>query len=724
MAKSREKRASSEATQQDTPSRPSSMEASNAQAQEAFQRATRGAATAVPYRTELESFFGTDLGGIEAYVGVGGLGALDTPAAAQDNAIVFADPSPPKEQVVEELTHVLQRQNGGGGGGTTRPGDPAEREASAVRAQFGPGQQAPALTAAPSGIAREDPPGTALERLRAASEGNWIGDVSESDCLRLINSLTPAEKIQARADTLLMSRLASALNAEEMLQCVNALGFELKWKAYWLQQANELDIGAINWQTLLAAPAEEVRAFLGWSSLFEVCYPYFGTTPILLFAAIRGTPEWSSLLASSKTLVQWMLDSTTAQAAVDELGGPGIAEADLSSISTHVADTKGWTEVLEALPAGGGMPATTRAALRRFKDIWGAETAKVAFKIRFGHDLEGRWEDTNNPGEEASFGDFIMGDAEFVDWKIDEIRVIWDQLDVLPDQDITENTVLRSFIAIRHNWAGGFWANPDIQIRQGAAGDPTSLEHTIRHEIGHSVHEGSLNGSINSWVQNDIGFWYEGSEEQGFKDIISALGGWPSTWTDSSGASQPFGDADKEAILDMLEAHSGSTRALQATGDPLPNATAPTDDLGRKWAAMPAAVRSSFTLSANAWYNNYNTFPSGPRGGMFYNHYYERAYHISALAKTTVASTGDTYTAMSEKEFFANCYAEYFENPAGYSDHTLWGGNLPGAVKSFFGSVIVEHQPYDAGTYSTATTTPATADASTGTSTTGPTSGH
>ena len=67
---------------------------------------------------------------------------------------------------------------------------------------------------------------------------------------------------------------------------------------------------------------------------------------------------------------------------------------------------------------------------------------------------------------------------------------------------------------------------------------------------------------------------------------------------------------------------------------------------------------------------------------------------MSEEAVSVVKATRDNYTAMSEKEFFANCYAEYFKDPNGYMDHSKWGGNLPGKVQKFFADHIVDRQPY------------------------------
>ncbi len=661
--------------------------------------------TQLPFRDEMEAFFGVDLSWLRVQLGAD-LAGLGADATQSGEEVRFSDSMPTREQVAHEVAHALQRSGAsvvspsalatsGTTEGVTAPAGAAEQEAKGAGRAMASGGSAPDLSAVPVGIARDEDDGTPLEQLTEAACGNFLGNVDESLCLQLINTLTPAERGSAMADWTLMGNLAGALNGTEMVAALNTLGAELKWKAYWLRRSDELDVGSAVWQGWLAGPVAEVRAFVGWSELFIDCYPLFGTNPLLVFGSTRGTPEWGTLLSTSPALVNWLFDSAGTVAALEEIGSPAVTDAQLPLISVVVGILRSWPEVIAALPRGAGMSPATRAALKRFKEVWGPELAKPAFEARFGHALESRWEKTAQLGEEATWLDRMMGTATLVDWSIDEIRIVWGQLDVLPDADVTGNTVLRSFVAIRHNWAGGFWASPDIQIRMGAAANPAGLEHTIRHEIGHSIHEGGLAGSINSWLQNDVGFWYGSSTVDGFREIIAALGGWPSTYNDASGTAVAFAEADKTVILDMLTAHSGGSRALSATGNPLPNVTSPTTDLDRKWAAMDARIQSCFALSATTWYNQYATWPDG----RFYNHYYEKAYKMSAFGQSVVASTADNYTAMSEGEFFANCYAEYFEDPAGYTDHTLWGGSLPGPVKTFFSTVIVDHHPYVAGVH-------------------------
>ena len=63
-------------------------------------------------------------------------------------------------------------------------------------------------------------------------------------------------------------------------------------------------------------------------------------------------------------------------------------------------------------------------------------------------------------------------------------------------------------------------------------------------------------------------------------------------------------------------------------------------------------------------------------------------FSIGPAAFKTIPNTNDMYAAMSEAEFFATCYAEYFRDPTGIKNHANWGGNLNGSAKAFFSEVM------------------------------------
>lgn len=643
-------------------------------------------------KQRLEAFFGLPLDDLDFVKASPGELEEQGGAAQYSEGEARGGSAMDDEQAAHEATHHVQRALNGVEQGQTTPEHPAELEAKAAAAAFVAGGPAPEIRQKAPAVARDEEGGTALERLRTAAAGNFIGNVDEGECLRLINALTPAEKITAREDRDLMGKLAGAFNAQEMLQAVNALGLSLAWKVYWLERAGEGGgVEATVWQSLFATATQaDLEQMLASDGLLNQARENFGTSPLLLFARLLNTAPWTTALGRNAGLVAWVLEACDGDSAAQALGHPTVTE--LAGVVGHIA-AAGWDTLLDKLPRGSGLTAGTRAALRRFKDHTDLDATKALFEHRFNHELTGRYETSD--GNETSWLGYVFGSGtREVNWTVENIRAVWEELEFLPDQDVSDNTVLSAFQAISGD--RGFWSGGDtIQLGEDlrtATWTPDRLGHTVRHEVGHAVHD-QLAGTVNAWLQGAIGFWYQGGGRGGAEALINTLGGWPSKWTDGSGAEKDFGEAEKTAILDMLEAHIGGSPAFTAAST-LPNAAAPANDLDRQWAAMPAGVKSCFTLSADRWYNNYASLPTGPKGRYFWNHWYKKPYYFSNNAETAIAATGDNYSAMSEKEFFANCYAEYFEDEAGYTDHSLWGGSLNEPVKSFFASCIVDRQPY------------------------------
>jgi hypothetical protein len=329
-----------------------------------------------------------------------------------------------------------------------------------------------------------------------------------------------------------------------------------------------------------------------------------------------------------------------------------------------------WDKVLAALPKGK-LNRATRDAVRYMvlDDTIGVDDAKKLFEIRFNH--------AATDGSAA--------------WTMDNLKVVWQQLDLLPESDVSKATVLTTFEAIAGG--GGFgpsWEAPDtinsIQLGQDTGGDVVQLEHTVRHEVGHGVHA-EIPGPINDWLQKDMAFWFVG-----FDDFVTALGGYPATFNAPGHGAVPVDAAWQGYLLSLVEGYtgSGSWDPAKATPD------AGADPNGQAaWAAMPAGVKNGCAQSVSYWYSNWENFAKKGNTRYFLNHWYHRAFSIGPVAAEAIRATGDDYTAMSEKEFFANCYAEYFANPDGIKDHTKWGGKLPAPVKGFFDSVIVARHPYD-----------------------------
>jgi hypothetical protein len=330
-----------------------------------------------------------------------------------------------------------------------------------------------------------------------------------------------------------------------------------------------------------------------------------------------------------------------------------------------------WDPLIAALPIGGMGPASSRALdMMIADDVFSIEDAKKLFHPRFGHVAQD------------------VGSS----WTLEVMRTMWRQLAVLPAADVTKSTAITTFDAIAGGGAfGPSWEAPDtintVQIGQDIGGDHERLEHTVRHEIGHGVHT-EIPGVVNQWLQDDMQFWFTDDWDA----WINELGGYPEKFQDSTGAWVNVDDAWKGYLRGLVQGYTGSASWSPAKVTPDDGEV---DDGKAAWAAMPAAVKNACAQSTTSWYDNYTNFQKVGDKRYFLNHWYHRPFTIGATAFATIPSTNDTYTAMSEKEFFANCYAEYFEDPEGIKDHSKWGGTLPASVKSFFSTCIVGRQPYD-----------------------------
>jgi len=519
----------------------------------------------------------------------------------------------------------VARAGGGSLAGATDPAGAAEQEARAVASSFEAGaQSAPAITASlDAGVARDETEegdagasaggeSEGMARLREEADGNWIGDVDEAECLRLIAGLSTGEKALVRGDDGLMLKLAGAFDASEMVTCVESLGFELGLQMYWLQRAGVLSsVPGADYQRLWgAAPAARQAQLLDYMGGSLSAYDDF-----LEDAPTKLSPIWAALIG--------------------------------------------------ALPRGSAMPAGTRAALWAMADDMSVAQMKLAFDARF-----------NTPAVDGSGS-----------WGKDMLQAVWENLEHLPDQDVSDNTVLQTFEAI--SGTGAFWSGrSDIQIGQGR--DVDAIGHTVRHEVGHAVHT-ELSGTVDAWCQQAMSFWFYSGSSAGYTSWINDLGGFPSNYTDESGAEKPFGDTEKARALALLQSFVGGGSSWSPARSSVTDGQSAAD--AAIWEGMKPAVKNAVTQSTSKWYKNHSNWQGGAKGKAFLNYWYAKPFYMGAAAEAVVNTCRD-YTAMSHKELFADAYAEYFEDPAGAQDRTEWGGDLSGAVQTFFENNILDRQPY------------------------------
>lgn len=146
----------------------------------------------IPHKAEMESAFGTSFDGVKATTGAASAkanDALGAKAFTAGDTVAFGSPSPSKELVAHELTHVVQQRAGGGAGvqqKTTlgQSGDRFEQEADKTASTVAAGGKvdASALSAAPSGlVSREETPlPKKFDKLWAAHPHNYQADDSQN----------------------------------------------------------------------------------------------------------------------------------------------------------------------------------------------------------------------------------------------------------------------------------------------------------------------------------------------------------------------------------------------------------------------------------------------------------------------------------------------------------------------------------------------------------------
>lgn len=371
-----------------------------------------------------------------------------------------------------------------------------------------------------------------------------------------------------------------------------------------------------------------------------------------------------------------LVASAPASAVLIRLAGLDIATRDVAANLATAQRINVWDRVVNGLPRGTALDSGTRSAMYRAAVHGNLALTEIVrlFGIRFAHAA-------------------VRGNT---DWTQDVLLATWRQLDVLPDQDVTANNVYQAFAAISgggglygHSAAAGGTA---IQIGQGNTG--TYLAHTVRHEVGHAVHD-QIRGTVNPWLQREMEFWYYGGGADDVLTWLRQVGSFPASYRGADGRSAAFGDAQAMEVAQMVETWVGQaswspTRANVTDGQ--------SPDRVALWNALPDTMKNAVIQSKANWYTNYANFQTGANGRQYFlNHWYHRAYYIGRRARQTIDAIGENYTAMSEFEFFANCYAEFFKDPAGYTDNSRWGGNLPADVKQFFRNHVLARNPYRPG---------------------------
>lgn len=401
-------------------------------------------------------------------------------------------------------------------------------------------------------------------------------------------------------------------------------------------------------------------------------------------AAVKARPAFARVLcAMGPAAVQPYIESLLSYGVFDW----AVTDGDIRTVLTifHTLEMEQAAELfgkmtgkfkarfISNMPKGTEMSAPMKKAL--FHIVNGAvtvEQARELFEVRFNHPV------VDQPPDPSA----AAGAPATAVWTLDTIRQVWKQLDGLPDQDVSGIQIWQAFQAL--NTSGGFYSFTHIEI--GVNATPEKMAHTVRHEIGHGVHA-ALKAVVDAWLQGSVDFWYTD-----FATWIDELGGYPAKYTHPTDGEKDFDAAAKAAVLALVEGYTGNTSWDPTKASP---ETGADDVQTAQWNAMGEPLKNACKQSKSYWYSNWSNFQQAGGRRYFLNHWYHAPYRFGATAASAITATGDNYSAMSEQELFANCYAEYFHDPAGVDDHSKWGGGLPSSVKDFFETCIVGRHPYE-----------------------------
>ncbi len=137
--------------------------------QDAFDAASSGPPSEIPFRSQMESLFGENFGSVRAFMGErSSLSRLGARAAAQGESVAFGETSPSLQLVGHELAHVVQARRAGGAslqaaGSVSVRGSAAEVEAESVGRLVAAGQPVEVRAAPSAAIQRNEDDDDLLE---------------------------------------------------------------------------------------------------------------------------------------------------------------------------------------------------------------------------------------------------------------------------------------------------------------------------------------------------------------------------------------------------------------------------------------------------------------------------------------------------------------------------------------------------------------------------------
>jgi hypothetical protein len=251
------------------------------------------------------------------------------------------------------------------------------------------------------------------------------------------------------------------------------------------------------------------------------------------------------------------------------------------------------------------------------------------------------------------------------DFTVGELDILYASCISLPPGNVEGNPNWRQLVHTTGAMAQGSFGDPAINMNS-PLGTTKSFTKTFRHEVGHAVD--ARNPKVADLRLNQAGW-----KEYTVDGWIGALG-----WGTIDAAVQP---KVKAAVVSFL----GKGKVWGPTGGTFLShltAAVSADELKELQKIMTtnnllaACVKSE---GAYPWHNYQNRLVTSG-AAWFINHYYPKYYSLAETTHNAIKGWGATAAAFSDKEWFAEVYADWFENgvgsPPAYAGH-------PGYVQTF-----------------------------------------
>jgi hypothetical protein len=436
-------------------------------------------------------------------------------------------------------------------------------------------------------------------------------------------------------------------NHEEMLDAVNHIGGNLTWKFDWMVDEGtdaNLMMRAINNANPEANRRNQLNQVSQDGVLCQRIYEELSNEDARTIFNRIGESTFAAAALLRREFLDWVVRDREATVALQLI----ISAADIHGASITDQVINGlkrlgrWGTLLSNLPTGSSLTQAPQGYVRTLFDSPSSDLDddKELFEIRFDKDLV---------------------DNSAMPWDIASLTAMWDQLDMLPDSLVADNSDLDSFT--RH-------ANPNIAfysprsdritLPSGAAGAWWVADLTVIHEVGHAVDDLI---DADEWYMEDIRIDWDtyGGDAEDWLDAIITAGGW-------GPVAQP--DQRRQVRQVFLEYYDDPENTA--------GGIAPAD-LNHPWNLhpnCPVVVVGRENQGANIIFSGHTLTSFG--GRVFNRYPVYREFYSFVQAAQAGPDFVSAYGISSPYDWFAEQFRDYFSTPLNV------GQNRPPWIRNWF----------------------------------------